>query len=300
MPHSHFIVPANVGELTLGEQHLLGPDYSDDDRVPFTIYSFIIECDEGGLVLVDLGPKTLDYANRMFRHYNILRETGEDDIVQHYGNVFAHLERLGYEPADVTDIVFTHLHADHHGIDDATDAGACLDFPNATFHVSRIGWEDNLAHRRDGQWGSYVDFAFSDFLLEGGESGRVRFHDNAEIRNGIRTHYMGGHSVCNQAILVETGTGLAVMSGDDVYTWEFLEGGILPSLHTTPERLLDSTDYLTNLVDREGAILLPNHDPNLWRYYQDAGTNWLQVARIRSMQAAYHYRDKRAAIGHNQ
>ncbi|MBN1421411.1 MAG: MBL fold metallo-hydrolase, partial [Planctomycetes bacterium] len=143
------LAPLETGLCFLGEDHVLGEGYSPEKRLPFAIYSFLAEGPNGDIVLIDLGPKTLDYANAMFRRYGLFREKdGErlcpDDIVQKHGNVFAHLARRGIGVDRVKHIVFTHLHADHHGIDDAKDGGAAEDFPNAILHVSKKGWEENL------------------------------------------------------------------------------------------------------------------------------------------------------------
>lgn len=285
------LLPLHCGQCTLGENHVLGDPHSDEDRVDFGLYAFLADGGPGRRVLVDLGPVGLPYINDMFRQHGFFRDLpGDPDAVtQPKGNVFDWLERLGLTPEDIDHVVFTHVHADHHGMIDVTDAGAILRLPNATVHVSQIGWQDNLDKRVNGQWNSYVDYAFSDFLLEGSKSGRVRFHDDDEVMPGVDLIYLGGHSVCSQAVRIETPVAPAIVTSDDVYRYDLLERGIIGRLHTTSENLLASTDRLVDLA-LAGAILLPCHDPLLAKLYDERGDGWLERVKIASDKAAQGYR----------
>jgi len=54
------------------------------------------------------------------------------------------LKDRGYKPEDITDVVLTHLHADHCGggvVKSKTGTGYELTFPNAIYHVSRAQWD---------------------------------------------------------------------------------------------------------------------------------------------------------------
>jgi glyoxylase-like metal-dependent hydrolase (beta-lactamase superfamily II) len=260
------LTPLLTGRCYLGEDHVLG-EGTAEARIPFAIYSFLVEGPGGRFVLVDLGPKTIGAANEMFRRHGLFRRAegqnaGPDDIVQERGNVLVQLEGLRIRPDDIGHIIFSHLHADHHGFDTGKEAGAAADFPRAILHVSRAGWVDNLVHRRpDGGWGSYVDFSFSDFLLDAGAKGRCRFEDDAQVLPGIRTIHLGGHSPCSQAVLVDTPEGRVLLTSDEVYRYDLLERGLMARLHTSPERLVAATDLLVELATRENAILVPSHDP---------------------------------------
>lgn len=158
------LIPLHTGgACQLGADHVLGLDHSADERMTFTIYSFLVEGANGEKAVVDLGPATTDYLNQMFRRCNFFRDLGPsaapercfpDDIVQPEGNVFEHLRRLDISPEHVRHIVFTHPHADHHGMDDAKGGGAAERFPNATLHISAAGWNDNVVKRKDEPWNS--------------------------------------------------------------------------------------------------------------------------------------------------
>jgi glyoxylase-like metal-dependent hydrolase (beta-lactamase superfamily II) len=297
------LTPLLVGLCSLGEDHVLGGGRTADRRIPFAIYAFLAEGPHGEVVLIDLGPKTLAYTNDMFRRYGFFRESDgarsrPDDIVQPDGNVLDQLARRGIAPERVGQIIYSHLHADHHGMDDAKGPGAAADFPAAVLHVSKKGWLENLKRRKPGGgWGSYVDYAFSDFLLAMGEKGRCVFEDDALVLPGLRTRYLGGHAECSQAVIVDVPGGQAILSSDEVYRYDLLEQGLLARLFTTRERLLEATDLLTSLaMDRED-VLVPSHDPAVAEAFRKAGGKWLEELGPRSYRAARAYKELRMKGG---
>lgn len=265
----------------MGKNHVLGDPYSDEERVPFALYSFLIEGPRGEFLIVDFGPKEAAYFNESFRRFKLFRERGDgrenpDDVAQPEGNTLDHLRRLGIPPPKVGHILFTHLHYDHVGGSRPPDVGLLADFPNAVIHISKRGWQDNLDKRRDGrQWNSYVDFDISQYILVRGEAGTARFEDNATILPGIRTVYLGGHSPCSQAILVETRDGTAIIAGDVAYHYEYLETGIVARLRTTDEAWIAACDRLIRIAEETGGTLLPVHDPIIGETYKRSGDHWL-------------------------
>jgi hypothetical protein len=71
--------PFHTGRCQLGKDHLLGGDHDRNERLPFMIYAFLVEGTHGEKALVDLGPKTIDYCNRMFVRYALFRDRGWTD-----------------------------------------------------------------------------------------------------------------------------------------------------------------------------------------------------------------------------
>jgi glyoxylase-like metal-dependent hydrolase (beta-lactamase superfamily II) len=281
------LTPLHVGVCGIGKDHALGDAYRPEERLPFVIYSYLAEGPGGEAVLIDLGPKSLEYTNDMFRRFGFFRDLPgrPDDVVQPHGSVFDHLARRGIARERVSRIVFTHFHADHHGMHDAKDGGAAEDFPNARLNVSKTGWEWNLAKRRDGRWNSYLDHAFGDFLLRRQDGGRLETMDSGEIAPGLEVRYLGGHAVCSRAVRVRTSSGWATITSDDVYRYDLLEQGVAARLHTSPEKLAAATDLLVGLA-RGGDVLVPLHDPAVWEAVQAAGPRWLDELRPRSERAS--------------
>jgi glyoxylase-like metal-dependent hydrolase (beta-lactamase superfamily II)/predicted phosphodiesterase len=301
------VTPLLVGTCSLGADHVLGDEHREEDRIPFALLSFLVEGSRGETAVVDLGPMTLDYTNAMFRRYGFFRDLGAesaegerypDDIRQPHGNVLSQLEERSVPPESVQHVVLTHLHADHHGIDDATDGGAAERFTRARFHVSRAGWEDNLARRQDGRWASYVDFAFGDFLQKLQRQGRLRLAETAsEVFPGLRTLYLGGHSVCSQAVLVTTSEGLAIITSDDIYRYDLLARNVLPRIHTSVDRYREAVERLVRLAELEDGVLVPVHDPAVWDAYHGDSREWLRELRRLSRKAIRAYRTSVADPG---
>ena len=286
------ITPLDVGSLSLAQSHVLADGSDPSVRIEFALVSFLLQSG-GRNVLVDLGPKTLEYTNDMFRRYGFFRVlpdgTTPDDVVQKQGNVLDHLRRHNLTPGEITDIIFTHLHADHHGMDDATDGGACEDFPNAVFHISKVGWEHNISRRVDGQWHSYVDFAFGDCMMRKMVAGKMIPSDNSEIAPGLSTVYLGGHSECSQGVRVETANGIVIIGSDDFYHYKLMEAGVIGQLCTTRERMVESNGRLADWA-LDGATIVPVHDPTVTELYAVHGDDWLVHARALSLEAARGFR----------
>ncbi|MDP3002742.1 MAG: MBL fold metallo-hydrolase [Bacteroidales bacterium] len=108
--------------------------YSSDENnlIVLTLRSLVIETDEH-VILVDTGWGDKQ-DEKFFRH-----------VYLHGGEGLTEgLNRRGYKPEDITDVVLTHLHADHCGGGVKRNKGGNgyeLTFPEATYHVSRTQWE---------------------------------------------------------------------------------------------------------------------------------------------------------------
>lgn len=300
------ITPLNTGLCYMGKNHVLGDPYTDDERVPFALYSFLIEGEEGTKAIVDFGPKEPAYFNESFRRYKLFREEADgrknpDDVVQPEGNTLDHLKRLGIPPESIQFILYTHLHFDHLGGSRPPDVGLLGDFPYATVCISKKGWQHNLDSRVDGwRWSSYVDFDISQHILKRGERGEARFVDDAEITHGIRTAYLGGHSPCSQAILVDTNEGVAIIAGDVAYHYEYLENGIVARLRTTDKEWIAATDRMVALAEETSGTLLPVHDPLIGEAFKKHGNGWLASLKPLSDRAVAgwkSHRDKLVILG---
>jgi glyoxylase-like metal-dependent hydrolase (beta-lactamase superfamily II) len=94
------------------------------------LLSLLIETDHG-LVLVDTGLGTEDYANptwfiQLFRIITHMPFDPDEAAIQQ-------VQQLGYQPTDVRHIVLTHMHFDH--------CGGLPDFPHAKVHIHRREYE---------------------------------------------------------------------------------------------------------------------------------------------------------------
>jgi len=103
------------------------------------------------------------------------------------------LEKYGYKPEDITDMVISHLHYDHCGggiKNNSTGTGFEMVFPNATYWVSKQQWEWALnPNKREAA--SYLE----ENILPMQESGQLKFiEDNIELYPGFNVRLYDGHT----------------------------------------------------------------------------------------------------------
>ena len=103
------------------------------------------------------------------------------------------LEKYGYKPEDITDMVISHLHYDHCGggvKNSSTGTGFEMVFPNATYWVSKQQWEWALnPNKREAA--SYLE----ENILPMQESGQLKFIEyNIELYPGFNVRLYDGHT----------------------------------------------------------------------------------------------------------
>ena len=108
--------------------------YSSDEYnlISLSLRSLIVET-VGHVILVDTGWGDKQ-DEKFFRH---VHQSGGEGLITGLNN-------RGYRPEDITDVLLTHLHADHCGggvKKNKKGDGYELTFPNAIYHVSRTQWE---------------------------------------------------------------------------------------------------------------------------------------------------------------
>lgn len=164
------------------------------------------------------------------------------------------LRLLGCDPANVGDVVITHLHYDH--------AGNIDRFPNAALHL-----QDEEMRYATGRYMCHDCFRHA-FEVEDVVSmvrrvyaGRVRFHaGDADIAPGVSLHHIGGHTLGLQAVRVHTARGWVVLASDAAHFYaNFRQVRPFPIAHDVG-RMVDGYARLRALAESEDHIV-PGHDP---------------------------------------
>lgn len=168
----------------------------------------LVETDQG-LVLVDTGPGTEDYARPhwMLKIYRVIMELPFDP----HETTINQIKQLGYLPEDVRHIVLTHMHFDH--------CGGLPDFPRATVHVHRREFEAFTGKMRRWTDMAYVQRHIAHVtdweLYDGGTETWYEF-------NAIRLPFspemwlvpLHGHSWGHCGVAVKLGQGWFFNAGD--------------------------------------------------------------------------------------
>jgi glyoxylase-like metal-dependent hydrolase (beta-lactamase superfamily II) len=166
-------------------------------------FAFLIVDETGGAVLVDAGfnPEGIPGA----RTYST--QTDEQRIK-------AVIENLGFNPAQVKEVIMTHIHWDH-------TAGMC-DFPGARFYLQADEFRGLLQLNPNEE----TYFSPADWLpllpnielIEG----------NQEIKPGLKVIHSGGHTKGHQLVEVQTRSGPVYLIGDAPFNYDLLWTQISP------------------------------------------------------------------------
>jgi glyoxylase-like metal-dependent hydrolase (beta-lactamase superfamily II) len=185
--------------------------------VPKVLWSRVYSSDENNLIVLTLRSLIVETAGHV-----VLVDTGWGDKQDEkfFRHVYVHngegltegLKKRGYSPESITDVVLTHLHADHcgGGLKKRTTGEGCeLTFPNAAYHVSRTQWEwavkNNLRE---------ADSFLEENILPLKESGHLKFVEvDGELFPDFSVRICYGHTpglmipiiIYNNRTLVYTG-----------------------------------------------------------------------------------------------
>lgn len=173
------------------------------------------------------------------------------------------LRLLEIDPAEVRDVILTHLHYDHAGNLDL--------LPRARFHVQdremafatgRCMCHESLRAPFD------LENALS--MVRHVYSERAVFHDgDAELAAGLTLHRIGGHSAGLQAVRVRTRRGWVVLASDATHLYANIEQRRpFPIVYNVGE-MLEGYETLRRLADSPRHIV-PGHDPLVMKRYPAA------------------------------
>ncbi|MEM8551396.1 MAG: N-acyl homoserine lactonase family protein [Pseudomonadota bacterium] len=224
----------------------LDADRNFNDPMPLDFYVWLI-CGNGKTILVDTGFGHKEAARRG----RTIDQTPADC-----------LRRMDVDPANIKDVVLTHLHFDH--------AGTMPDFPNATFHLQ----EEEMVVAT-GKYMGIAEYTYpfsADVICDAVRAvyaGRVNFlNGDVELAQNITLHKVGGHSAGLQVVRVLTRRGWMVLASDAVPYYENLSARNpftlvynMPDMHLafrTVEQLADAPDLVIPGHDRQ---VIERHQP---------------------------------------
>ncbi|WP_116137454.1 N-acyl homoserine lactonase family protein [Trinickia diaoshuihuensis] len=233
-------------------ENYLGDDPHDDIAMPLDFYCWVLR-GAGRIVLVDTGcdAATAQRRERRYLHspISLLRE-------------------LGIDPADVQDLIVTHMHYDH--------AGNLSAFSNATIHIQEAEMQyctgRCMCHAAMRKPFETLDVCAA---IERLHAGRVQFaNGDRQIAPGIDVHLIGGHTAGLQVVRVQTARGQVVLASDAAHYWDHVRSKRpFPIVQDVP-RMLDGHRAIEALADGPDHII-PGHDPAVrlrfprWRGHPD-------------------------------
>ncbi len=181
------------------------------------------------------------------------------------------LSILGVDPAQISDVVITHLHYDH--------AGNIRKLPRASFHLqdAEIEYATGRYMRQPPLRHAYSVEDVVD-IVRCVHQERVIFHQgNDPIAPGVELIHIGGHTRGLQSLRVLTERGWVVLASDAAHYYDNLRlRNPFPIVFNVGDML---TGYETLL--RNAALpdhIVPGHDPEVLRIYPHVPHPKIQIA----------------------
>lgn len=165
--------------------------------VPKLLWSRQVKADDRNLIKLAMRCLLVVSGKR-----KILIETGagtklgwkfiENNGIENPDQLIDSLAAAGYSPADITDVLHTHLHWDHCGGGTRIDKEnqVVTTFPNAKYYCSRTQWE-NATNTNVRESDAYFD----NDLLPVNQSGQLELIENeCELIPGVELRIFNGHT----------------------------------------------------------------------------------------------------------
>ncbi len=221
-------------------------------------FSFILAQGGGRRVLIDTGFMQDDHS--------FSRKFG----VPNWISPVRMLGELGITPGDITDIVITHAHFDH--------MGSIAEFPNAQIYIQKselLSWYEAMALPR--QFGYLTAIIDPDNLrtaFDASVEHRLTLvdGDRDNLFPGLHVRLGSGHTIGQQFVILETGRGRIVISGDCVYSSRQLTGhrhdGVYAPLNNATGSVweqLKTIDRINTEIGGDLGQLIILHDVDRWQ-----------------------------------
>ncbi|MFQ5768093.1 MAG: MBL fold metallo-hydrolase, partial [Acidobacteriota bacterium] len=236
--------------------------------VPRVLWEKVLPPDESNRVELGLNCLLVRGGDRILLLETGVGEKRKELMAERYRHepapgLMAALAAAGVKPAEVTDVVNSHLHWDHAGGNTCRRGGGLLQatFPQAIYHVQR----GELAHAREAGArgrGSYMQDDYE--ILE--KEGRLALLDGeAEIMPGVTVHPAPGHLPHMQVVLLQGRDGTVFFPADLIPTRHHLAPAWVMGFDVEPELTVRTKDHWLRRCAAGG-----------WRMflYHEAGHPW--------------------------
>lgn len=196
------------------------------------VQPFLVETSSELLVL-DTGLGFKDEQGRLIIHENI--------------------RKAGYDPADVSKVLMSHLHFDHSaGMIWENDGTMQLSFPNAEYVINRNEWETAYSSQST----SYHTDIFD--VVQ--RSGSIHFIEgNGQLDEHISYEVTGGHCQYHQVFLIKEGEEKIFFGGDVLPEPEQLLRRFKAKYDFDGARSMELREEFGNLAAKENWLCLFYH-----------------------------------------
>lgn len=255
--------------------------------VPKPLWSKRIEPDEKNRIPLHMRCLLLEGRDRL-----ILIDTGIGDVfadtkyekIYAVDHEFATLEQSlaehGFSPADVTDVILTHLHFDHCGgcTYEAGD-GREPTFPNATVHVQRDHWAW-ATDPNPKETGSFLEKTFSPLET----AGQLHLVDGpTTLFPNVSVDCVGGHTEAQQIVTIRGPDTTLVYVADLLPTTHHLPPTWTMAYDIRPLQTIEEKAAFLREAQNEEWNLFFEHDPQVAVGSLRETDRGIEVVRPRSL-----------------
>ena len=221
---------------------------SDEDNLCNCAMRSMLVVDGERKILIDNGTGDKQSAE-FFKHHHL---NGEADLLSSLANI-------GFQPTDITDVVFTHLHFDHCGgavKHNEKGDGFELVFPNATHWVSKLQW-DNLRNPNIREADAY----FQENIVPIKEAGKLKFVEKeGELFPNFEVRLVNGHTPGLMVSIIKNENFTIVFAGDFIPTTANVPVKWLASYDLNPKASLHEKEVFLKEAVENNYILFFQHD----------------------------------------
>lgn len=172
-------------------------------------------------------------------------------------NIHNALKNSDIDPADVTDVILTHLHFDHCGGSTMFSNGEISpSFPNAKYYVQKEQWDWAL-NPTEKDRGSYMKEDYEPLLA----NGVIEFIDGSgELFPGIELIPLFGHTKAMQAVKIKANNQIFFYAADLLPTSAHIHLPYILAYDNFPLTTLDEKKKMLNLAVDENWVIIFEHD----------------------------------------
>ncbi len=225
----------------------------EDNRIDMSMRSLMVRGEVDGeerIILIDTGAGD-KLGDKMRSIYQI--DYSRKDLM-------GSLASAGVTPAQVTDVILTHLHFDHCGGSTlVTDGEVESTFPNAVYHVQQSQWEWARAQNERDR-ASYLSENYQP--LE--QTGQLNLVDGeVELLSDIYLVVVDGHTPGQHLPLIRTVQKTVLYCGDLFPTPSHIPLPFIMGYDLEPLKTLEDKRRLLPRAVEEEWILYYEHDPEM-------------------------------------
>lgn len=231
--------------------------------VPKRVWQKRYPCDENNSCLLAMRCLLIDTGSR-----KILIDNGTGDkqldYLKYYGfkgviDFDTELAKIGYTAADITDVVFTHLHFDHCGGATRYNADKTeveLVFPNAVHWVGQKQWENFLnPNVREG------DSYFPENMIPVERAGKLKLvTDDFDLTPDVSIRLFNGHTAGQLVSFIHYNGQTLVYVGDVVPVADSIPVAWISAYDVYPITAMTEKEALLKEVSGNDFVLFFEHD----------------------------------------